>query len=226
MPNTPTGAGVFVPNGYLNIGSFAASSGQSDPYGNIYPTGLTAGKVIELSPAEAKMLSAPGTTLYDGAYQCILLDSGATAANATAGMAAYVRLDSGPTVGALPETDYENGSVTTFDQVTNETATSLFAGVFINPATLSGVTTGPTPGQYCFIFVGAGRVQVNIATATGTAVGNTVSFNGSTNSGFTSNNGNTVDATTLGVAVTTPSVANGCVVWCKNLFYRIFNQGV
>jgi hypothetical protein len=182
--------------------------------------------MIMLSPAEAQMQAAPGTTLYDGTYQWILLDSGATATNATAGMAAYVRLDSWPTVGALPETDYNNGSVTTYDQVSNEAATSLFAGVFINPATLNGVAAGPTPGNYTFLFVGAGRVQVNIATATGTAIGNTVSFNGSSNSGFTSNNSNTVDATTLGVAVTIPSVANGCLVWVKNIIYRVFNQGV
>lgn len=224
MPNIPS-VGVFIP-GFLNTANSPGPSGQQDAYGQNYPTGLTPGKVIMVAPGEAQSVAAPGTTLYDGAYQWVLLDSGATAANATAGMAAYVRLDSGPTVGALPETDYASGNVTTYDQVTNEAATSLFAGVFINPATLLGQANGPTPGNYTFLFVGAGRVQVNIATATGTTIGNTVSFNGATNSGFTSNNSNTVDATTLGVAVTVPSVANGCVVWVKNLIYRVFNQGV
>jgi hypothetical protein len=225
MPNIPGAAGVFLPS-FLNTCNSAGPSGQTDAYGIVYPSGLTPGKVIMLAPAEAQSLAAPGTTLFDGAYQWILLDSGATAANATAGMAAYVRLDSGPTVGALPETDYAGGNVTTYDQVTNEAAASLFAGVFINPATVNGVAAGPTPGNYTFLFVGAGRVAVNIATATGTTIGNTVSFNGSTNSGFTSNNSNTVDATTLGVAVSVPSVASGCVVWVKNLIYRVFNQGV
>jgi hypothetical protein len=224
MPNIPS-VGVFLPS-YLNTCNSPGPSGQQDAYGNNYPSGLTAGKVIMLAPGEAQAIAAPGTVLYDGSYQWVLLDSGATAANATAGMAAYVRLDSGPTVGALPETDYSNGSVTTYDQVTNESATSLFAGVFINPATLNGVAAGPTPGNWTFLFIGTGRVQVNIATATGTTIGNTVSFNGSTNSGFTSNNSNTVDATTLGIAVTTPSVASGCLVWVKNLIYRVFNQGV
>jgi hypothetical protein len=225
MPNLPGAAGVFLPS-YLNTCNSPGPSGQQDAYGLNYPSGLTPGKMIQLAPGEAQALAAPGTTLYDGAYQWILLDSGATATNATAGMAAYVRLDSGPTVGALPETDYNNGSVTTYDQVTNEAATSLFAGVFINPATLNGVAAGPTPGNYTWLFVGAGRVQVNIATATGTTVGNTVVPQGSSSSGFTSNNSNTWDATTLGVAVTIPSVANGCVVWAKNILYRIFNQGV
>lgn len=225
MPNIPSAAGSFIP-GFLNTGNSASPSGQGDPYGNIYPSGLVPGRTLMLSTSEAQIQAAPGTTLLDGTYQWILLDSGATAANATRGMAAYVRLDSGPTVGSLPESDYDNGSVTTYDQVTNESGASLFAGVFLNPATLLGVANGPTPGNYTWLFVGAGRVQVNIATATGTTIGNTVSFNGSTNSGFTSNNSNTVDATTLGVAVTTPSVANGAVVWVKNLIYRVFNQGV
>ena len=224
MPNIPS-QGTFIP-GYLNTTNSTSPSGQGDPYGNIYPSGLTPGKMIMVAPGEASTIAAPGTTLYDGCYQFILLDSGATAANATAGMAAYFRLDSGPTVGALPETDWNNGSVTTYDQVTNESAASLLAGVFLNPATLLGQANGPTPGNYTFIFVGAGRVQVNIATATGTTIGNTVSANGSTNSGFTSNNSNTIDATTLGVAVTTPSVANGAVVWVKDIRYRVFNQGV
>jgi hypothetical protein len=230
VPNIPS-VGLFVPNGYLNIGSFSSPSGQGDAYGNIYPTALTPGKVIELSPSEARAVAAPGTTLYDGAYQVVLLDSGATAANATAGMAAYVRLDSGPTVGALPETDYENGSVTTYDQVTNEAATSLFAGVFINPATLNGVATGPTPGQYCFLFVGAGRAFLTVNAAGGTpAIGDAIQPTGTTGSGFTTINVGSVTAaqapTIVANAVTIPSTANGTVGWFKNLIYRIFNQGV
>lgn len=225
MPNLPTAAGVFIP-GFLNTCNSTSPSGQGDAYGNTYPSGLTPGKVVQLGTQEAQNLAAPGTQLFDGAYQWVLLDSGATAANALQGMAAYFRLDSGPTVGSIPESDYDNLSVTTSDQVTNEAAASLGAGVFINPATVNGVSTAPTPGNYCFIFVGAGRVKAKIATATGTSIGNTVSFDGVTDNGFTSNNGNTVDATTLGVAVTTPSTANGAVVWCQNIRQRVGNQGV
>ena len=162
MPNIPS-IGAFIP-GFLNTGNSPGPSGQQDAYGMNYPSGLTPGKVIMLDPGEAQAHAAPGTVLYDGSYQWVLLDSGATAANATQGMAAYVRLDSGPTVGALPETGYNNGSVTTYDQVTNESAASLFAGVFLNPATLLGQANGPAPGNYTWLFVGTGRVQVNIAT--------------------------------------------------------------
>ena len=165
MPNIPT-VGVFIPNGYLNAGSFASPSGQGDAYGNIYPSGLTPGKVIELSASEARGLAAPGTTLYDGSYQCVLLDSGATASLATNGLSAWIRMDSGAAQSSFPMTDYENGTVTTADQANSLGGATLFAGIFINPATINGVSNSPTPGQYCFIFVGAGRAT---ATYTGSA---------------------------------------------------------
>ena len=155
MPNIPS-VGVFVPNGYLNAGSFAGPSGQQDAYGNNYPSGLTPGKMIMLGTAEAQGLALPGTNLYDGTYQCVLLDSGATASLATVGYAAYIKLDSGATQGALPQTEYDNLSVTTGDQA-GSTDLKFFAGIFINPATYDGVSAAPIPGQYCFIFTGAGQ---------------------------------------------------------------------
>lgn len=229
MPNLPS-QGIFVP-GFLNTANSTSPSGQGDAYGNIYPSGLTPSKMIMLSPGEAQGLAAPGTTLYDGCYQFILLDSGATAANATAGMAAYYRLDSGPTVGALPESDWNNGSVTTYDQVTNESAAALFAGVFLNPSTLLGQANGPTPGNYTFIFVGAGRVQVNINTVTSTgAIGDVIFPNGTSGSGFVDIAVASVTAPELalvtGRAVTIPTVAAGCVAYFKDIFYRVFNAGV
>jgi hypothetical protein len=230
MPNIPSAAGIFIP-GFLNTTNTASPSGQGDPYGNIYPSGLTPGKVVMLAPGEAASLAAPGTTLYDGAYQFILLDSGATAANATAGMAGYFRLDSGPTVGAMPETDYNNGSVTTYDQVTNQSAASLFAGVFLNPATLQGSANGPTPGNYTFLFVGAGRCQLNVNAAGGTpAIGDAIVPTGTTGSGFTTINAASITAaqgpTIVARAVNTPSTALGVVGYFQNLIYRVFNQGV
>lgn len=230
LPNIPGAAGVFLPS-YLNTCNSTSPSGQGDPYGNIYPSGLTPGKVIMLSPGEAQAQAAPGTTLYDGCYQWILLDSGATAANATAGMAGYFRLDSGPTLGALPESDYNNGSVTTYDQVTNESAAALFAGVFINPSTLAGVAAGPTPGNYTFLFVGAGRCQLNVSAAGGTpAVGDAITPTGTTNSGFTTINAASITAvqgpTIVARAVNIASTANGVLGYFQNIFYRVFNQGV
>ena len=161
----------------------------------------------------------------------MLLDSGATQANAALGMAAYFRLDSGATVGALPETDYDNGSVTTYDQVTNQTASSLFAGIFINPATLLGSSNTPVPGQYCFLWVGAGRAIANITTANNTpAVGDVVIPNGSSGSGFLSYNVASVSvaqlAIQIGTAVTVPVSGQTALVYARNLAYRISNQGV
>ena len=49
-----------------------------------------------LGTAEAQAVALPGTTLLDGCYQCVLLDSGATAALAGQGYALYVKLDSAP----------------------------------------------------------------------------------------------------------------------------------
>lgn len=228
MPNIPTAAGVFIP-GFLNTCNSTSPSGQGDAYGNFYPSGLTPGKVIELSPGEAQSVAAPGTTLYDGAYQFVLLDAGATGANAVLGQPAYFRLDSGATVGALPETLYANGSVTTYDQLTADTALNLMAGVFINPATLNGVTIGLTPGNYGFIFVGAGRAQCTVTSAAGTAVGDVVYPNGAS-AGFSTVTAASVTAAELaasiGFAANPATVSSGVVAYCRNLIYRISNQGV
>lgn len=225
MPNTPT-VGIFIPNGYLNAGSFTSPSGQGDAYGNIYPSGLTPGKVIELAPGEARTAALPNTNLYDGAYQCVLLDSGATASLATQGYAAYIRTDSGASQTAFPETSYENGSVTTADQAValGVPLTSLFAGIFINPATVNGVSNAPTPGQYCFIFVGAGRAAVNYS-ASATA-GNQVLASG-TSSGYFVPGAAAASVFPAGVALnTTTGAGSQGVAMFQSLFYRISNQGV
>jgi hypothetical protein len=165
MANVPT-VGVFVPNGYLNIGSWAGPTGQQDAYGQNFPTGLNPGKVIELGPNGALAVSAPGTTLYDGAYQSVKLDSGATASLATQGLAAFIRIDSGATQGTSLMTDYNIPVVTTADRAADlGGAATPFAGVFLNPATYNGQSNEPTPGEWIFIFVGAGRavLQANAA---------------------------------------------------------------
>jgi hypothetical protein len=220
VANIPT-VGVFIPNGYLNVGSSPGPTGQQDAYGQNYPTGLNPGKVIELSTNAAQALAATGTSLYDGAYQWVKLDSGATAAYAAAGMAAYIKLDTGAAEGILPETEYQVPSVTTYDQVSSSSAASLGAGVFLNPATYNGASNLPTPGQWIFIFVGAGRAQVNINTASGTTIGNSVNFNGGSGSGFVTVASNAVDATFLGSAVTTPSTNSGALVYVPTIKNRI-----
>lgn len=222
MPNIPT-IGVFIPNGYLNAGSSSSPSGQGDAYGNIYPSGLCPGKVIELSASEANAVALPKSTLLDGAYQYVLLDSGATATLATQGYAAYVKLDSGPTQGALPMTEWENGTVTTAD-VAGTVDLSFFAGIFINPATYGGQSNAPVPGQYCFIFVGAGRA---LTLYTGSAAqGNQVVPSGATNGEFTPQAAAaTIYPAGVAMQATTGAGSSGVSQWSE-LFYRISNQGV
>lgn len=232
MPNFPTPAGVYLP-GYLNTVNSPSPSGATDVYGTTYPTGLTPGKIIQLAPNEAQFSAAPGTTLYDGAYQYVQLDSGATANNALAGSPAYIKLDSGTVTGSLPETSYNANVVTTSDQVAVGGASSLRAGVFINPASVNGVATGPTPGNFTFIFVGQGRVAASVVSNLGTpVVGDLVYFDSGANAGFTSqniSNSPTVNnlIMSLGYAVTVPNLSPaGTVVWVPNMLARGGNQGV
>jgi len=148
--------------GALNACNSPSSTGAgSDVAGNPYYQGLNPGKMIVLGTNEAQNIAAPGTTLFDGSYQWVQLDSSATAANATLGMPAYILLDSGATQGAQPEAAYNVPTVTTADRANTLGLGALFAGVFINPATLAGQANGPTPGNWTMIFVGGGRVQTN-----------------------------------------------------------------
>ena len=169
-----TTPGIWLPGPINTINSSSASS-QADMAGNPFWMGLNPGKVIVLSANEASNYAAPGTTLYDGAYQYVQLDSGATAAYATQGYAAYVMLDqSGLSQGTLPEAAYTTPVVTTGD-VANALGLNVFqAGVFINPATLNGNANGPTPGNWTMIFVGAGRVQVQVGSVAAVVLGNAV----------------------------------------------------
>jgi len=222
MPNIPT-VGVFIPNGYLNIGSSAGPSGQQDAYGMNYPSGLCPGKVIEVSASEATSVAAPGTALYDGAYQYVLLDSGATAALATQGYAAYIKLDSGATQGALPMTEYENGTVTTAD-VAGATDLEFFAGVFINPATYNGQSNAPTPGQYVFLFVGAGRAVTKTSAAV-TSAGQQVVPNGLNTGLFAPQTLGSPVASIYPTGIAMQTGTTPVSQWSE-LFYRISNQGV
>ena len=236
MPSVPTQAGVFVPNGYLNVGSSPGPSGQQDAYGNNFPTPLSPNKTIFLTQSEAQSLAAPNTTLLEGAYQWVLLDSGATAANALSGMAAYIRFDSGSTTGALPETDFANNVITTYDQVANYGAGLIPAGVFLNPSTVNGTNSAPTAGQYLFIWTGEGRVAVNITTANNTpALGDVVVFDVTTetpnSSGFQSYNQASVSVAQsqakIGNAVTVPATGKQAIIYSRGLFGNANgNQGV
>ena len=228
MANVPT-VGVFIPNGYLNLGSSAGPTGQQDAYGTNYPSGLNPGKVIELGTSEAQGLAAPGTTLYDGAYQWVQLDSGATVANAAQGCAAFFLLDSGgPLEGAAPETAYQVPTVTTADIAvalygTVAKANAFFCGTFLNPATYNGSSNLPVAGNWIFVFVGAGRTSVQVGSVAAITLGEAV-FPDSAGTGKFAGNAD---------LPATPGAVGNCVIpaaetaigvaYYKDLIYRIPN---
>lgn len=227
MPNIPT-IGLFIP-GYLNTCNSSSPSGQGDSYGNIYPSGLTPGKVIELSAPEARSVAAPNTNLYDGAYQWVQLDSGATASLATDGLSAWVRTGSQGSQTGFPQIDYEIPVVTTADQANTlgEPDTALFAGVFINPATVGGVANTVTPGNYCFIFVGAGRATVtyNGSAAAGNQVLPVAPTSAQTGQFAPAAAAASIYPFGIALNATTGAASQGVAMF-QNLIYRIGGQGV
>ncbi len=152
-----TTPGIWLP-GPLNTINSTSPTSQADMAGNPYFMGLNAGKLIVLSKQEAQNVAAPGTNLYDGAYQYVQLDSGATASYATQGMPAYLLLNQGLSEGNPPELAYETPIVTTADIANTAGISTLFCGVFINPPAY-----GPTPGNWTMMFAGAGRASLNYA---------------------------------------------------------------
>jgi hypothetical protein len=209
MANNPT-VGIFLPGG------------QMDAYGNVFYTGSSVGKMIEVGDSLAASLTTPNATggyatpsglpLFGGAYQIVQVDSSATAGNIGYGQVAYIKLDSGPTAGALPETDFSNIDVTDFSHAD---INALFAGVFINDI---------TPGNFGLIFVGAGRAAVNVQSgnSTSASLGAQVNANAVNSGGgvYLSAPGTAPVAYTMGIAVTAQT--NDLVVlYAQNIFYRL-----
>ena len=94
-----TTPGIWLP-GPLNTINSSSPTAQADIAGNPFYMGLNPGKLVVLSTQEAQNVAAAGTlvsgsTLYDGSYQYVQLDSGATAAYALAGSPAFMLLDQG-----------------------------------------------------------------------------------------------------------------------------------
>ncbi|HEY3620753.1 MAG TPA: hypothetical protein VGK96_28450 [Candidatus Sulfotelmatobacter sp.] len=214
MANNPT-VGVFIP-GFLNTCNSPSQFGQQDAYGTQYPSGTTAGKAIAMGPQEAQNLAAPGTQLFDGFYQWVQVDSGATAANVAAGLAAFIKLDSGPTQGAIPETSYEVPQVTSEDQVViGGGSTNLFAGVFLNSI---------TPGNWGFIFNGGGRATVALSGTISAAIGSIVNVGTGTNAGkFNTVASPTTTSVSVGLTAQTSVANSNCVCYFPDIFYRFPN---
>jgi len=199
MANNPT-VGVYIPSTYLNTCNVTNPTGAQDAYGTVYPTGLNAGKQIEISDAQAKNLTNPLTAnvLFGGAYQFVQVDSGATASEIAAGRIAFLKLDPGGTTGLQPEKGFTNMVVT--GQTTND-ANNLWAGVFINTI---------TPGNWGFIFVGGGMVEATYASSltAGQAIGDIVGVKATSGGLFDDISATVLGPLALGIAVTAP-VANG-----------------
>lgn len=192
MPNTPS-FGAFLPN-KLNATNSPSPFGQQDAYGINYPSGLTNKRVIELSFSEAQNLQAGSPSieqLYEGLYQYVQVDSGATQSEVNAGLAAFYKINTA------------NNNVNGIATVTGETAagaSNLFAGVFLNPITI---------GNFGWIFSGKGRVNVTYKSSLGTAgaIGNTTVFGGGGGL-FDGGSATAVVAKTVGVQVVA-ATANG-----------------
>lgn len=219
-----TTPGIWLP-GALNTINSTSVSAQADIAGNPFWMGLNAGKTVVLSTQEAQAQAATGTivggtTLYDGAYQYVQLDSGATAANATAGNAAFLLLDQGLTEGGLPELAYQVPTVTTADIANTAGIYALFCGVFINPTSVNGASTAPTPGNWTMIFVGAGRVAVNVGSAGNVAVGNAVYPDSNHAGKFQGNATAPQTGTVWGQAVSAGTNGNTAVAYYSDIILR------
>lgn len=186
-------------------------------YGNLYPSGLNPGKVIEIGDNLASTLDDPAgaSQLFGGAYQFVKVDSGATASNVQTGRLAFYKLDPGGTAGVQPEAGWAGMVVT--DQA-NADAATLWAGVFINPI---------TPGNWGFIFVGGGRVDVQYAASftNGTgAIGDVVGVKAS-GTGLVDDISAVATGAwsgySVGIAVTAPVVNGMSAIYMPNIRYRI-----
>ena len=202
MPNIPS-FGAFIP-GPLNAVNTPSPFGAQDGYGTNYPTGLTNKRVIQLGFSEAQALQAPSPSieqLYEGIYQFVQVDSGATQANVNAGLAAYYKIDA------------SNNNVNPIRTVTDEanaSSASLFAGVFLNPI---------TAGNYGFIFSGAGRVNVTYKGTLGTpgAIGNTTVCGGGSGT-FDGGSATSIVAKTVGVQVVAAAGGGTSPIFMKDSY--------
>ena len=211
MANNPT-VGVFIPGNYLNQCNSPYPTGAGDVYGNSYPTGLNVGKQIEIGTTLAQISTNPAgaNQLFEGAYQWIQVDSGATAANVQPGLAAFIKLDPGGTAGVEPQNGWQNMTVT--DQ-SHADSINLWAGVFIEAI---------PPGNYGFIFVGAGRVETTFTTTTGTTIGSIVNIGATGNGTFDTiaSTGNLL-GTSVGIAVTAPVTGGTSAIYIATARERI-----
>ena len=220
--------GIWLP-GKLNTISSPSPTAQQDFAGNPYFMGLNPGKMIVLGSNEAQSAAAPGSTLYDGSYQYVKLDSGATAAYAVQGCAAFLLLDNGGAPqGQQPQGGYTGLTVTTADVAealygSVALANAFFCGVFINPTNADGVDFTPTPGDWLEIFVGAGRVQVLTGSVAALVLGQSVFPDTNHVGAFESTANKPVTPGVAGVCVTAATSTHLGVTYYPDIIYRFPN---
>ena len=163
--------------------------------------------------AQALQLGSPSVQqLFEGAYQWVQVDSTATATECRAGLVAYQKLPTGaPTTAKTAVVTGESGAQNA----------NLFAGVFINP-------NGITPGNYGFIFVGQGRVNVNFKTGltnNSPLVGDVVEVGGGGGK-VDDTSATAITSKTLGFAADYAPVSAGTSpIWIRTLIGRIQPTG-
>ena len=173
MPQQPT-FGSYTPT-YINACNSPSKSGAWNQFSNApIPTGLVPYRVISLSFSEAQALQAPSPSieqLFEGDYQWVQVDSGATQSEVATGKAAYYKIQTA------------SNSVDALVTVTGETGSSQstpFAGVFLNPISVTN-SLGLANGNWGWIFVGQGRVNVlykSSLTSSPGAIGDQVAYGG------------------------------------------------
>ncbi len=224
--------GIWLP-GALNTLNSSSPTAQADIAGNPYYMGLNPGKLVVLSTQEAQSAAATGTivsgsTLYDGSYQAVQLDSGATAAYALAGAPAFMLLNEGAVQGTSPESAYQVPVVTTADQAylfygTVALANAFFCGVFINPSTVNGASTAPTPGNWTMIFAGAGRVAVNVGSVASVTLGTSVFPDTNHLGKFESTANKPVTPGAAGIAMSTATNGNQGIAYYPDIIFRFIS---
>ena len=215
--------GIWLP-GPLNTINSTSPTSQQDIAGNPYFMGLNPGKMVVLGAAEAQNVAAPGSTLYDGSYQYVHLDSGATAAYATEGFAAYFLLDQGgPAQGTNPETAYQYFKVTTGDVANALGLNNMFCGVFINPTSRDGNDYTPTPGNWVEIFVGGGRVTVQVGAVANVALGDAVYPDSGHIGKFAGNAASSTTPIASGLGMVAGTDGNTAVAFYKDIIFHFPN---
>ena len=176
----------------------ASGPGNQTSQPSTYASNSDQGKRLWVPQNEiANFTYTANGTLYGGMYQMVQVSASATAANVAVGKVAYIL-------------DGSQGSYIVTDEA-HATSTAMIAGIFLNTI---------TPGNFGFIFVGGGKVNVlpKASLTNGTpAIGDNIVAGGGT--GFVDDAAAKTVAPTalfLGTAITLPAGSTAFPIWMKS----------